>query len=342
MAEVTVAILGLERLGASFGLAFKRYMEQKDARHSFFIIGTDRRGFNGKHAKRIGAVDKVTANPLDAVAKAQIVLMTEHYNRVQELYEAVGPKLKPGTVVLDASPLIGPSIRWAAAALPADPEVAAYMVGIAPVLNPAVLYQADNEVEAARADLFDKGTIILAPAPDCPAEAVELAAEVTRIVGAKTHFMDPAEYDGLAAAMEGLPAALALGLFRMLTHSRGWGDMQRLANPAFGLMTSQLRYQHPDSLWALLHYNRENTVRHLDALIETLIAMRDSLYDDEAGLAIEAVAAEAGAQYEEWERRRMANRWDEPTDDAGAIDENVLTSMGGLLFGRRGYKKKDG
>ncbi len=341
MAEVKVAILGLERTGASFGLAFKRYMQGKDARHTFILTGYDERDYNIKHARSIGAIDSGARGPAEAVAGAHIVILAPHYYRVEELYRVFGPALSPGAVVLDLAPLKRPSIRWAAEHLPSDAESAAYMVGVMPILNPEVLFEANCEVEAARADLFDNGTFIVAPAADCPAEAVDLASEVARIVGADVHFMDPDEHDGLIAAMEGLPAALSLALFQTLLRSSGWGDLRRLANPAFGLQTSLLRYQHPDSLWALLHYNRENTARHLSALIDNLVEIRDSLREDAEGLGLEALLGDAASRYEEWEGQRRANRWEKKAEESAASAPTVLGTMGGMLLGRRPKKDSD-
>ena len=340
MAEVTLAILGLERLGTSFGLALKRYMGNKDARHAFTILGFDQRGYNGKKAKQLGAVDNFVRGELDAVQNAHVVVLTMPYYQVKDVYEIIGPNLKPGTVILDTSPLKTPSIEWARANLPHEPEIAAYMVGVTPILNPDVLIDPNLEVDGARADLFDKGTMILAPAPDCPPEAVQLASELAYILGTAVHFMDPAEHDGLIAAMEGLPAILGASLFRTISGADAWDDLRRMANPSFGLATHHLRFQHPDSLWSLLQYNRENVARYLGQLIETLDALRDSLLNDEEGLALEAVLVDGATKYEEWEGHRLANRWEAQPDEA-VPSEGFMSTMGGMLFGRHPRRKDD-
>ena len=341
MADVTLAILGLERLGTSFGLALKRYMATKDARHNFTILGFDQRGYNGKKAKQLGAVDNVVRGELDAVQNAHVILLAMPYYQVKDIYEIIGPRLKPGTVVLDSSPLKMPSIGWAKTNLPHEPEVAAYMVGITPILNPDVLIDPNLEVDGARADLFDKGTMILSPAPDCPSEAVQLASELAHIIGTDVHFMDPAEHDGLMAAMEGLPAILGASLFRTIAGAEAWDDLRRMANPSFGLATHHLRFQHPDSLWSLLQYNRENVARYLGQMIETLDALRDSLLSDEEGLALEAMLVDGATKYEDWEGHRLANRWEAAENDAIPSSEGLMSTMGGMLFGRRTHRKED-
>lgn len=340
MADVNVAILGLARLGVSFGLALKRYMKRQDAAHTFTVTGYDERGYHGKKAREMGAVDSLARSADSAVSGAHIVLLTLPYHQVEQTYHLIGPRLAPGAVVLDASPLKQPSIGWAAQTFPQQPESAAYLVGITPVLNPEVLLDPSVEVEDARADLFDRGTLVLTPGPGCPAEAVELATEFARIVGASVHFMDVAEHDGLIAGMEGLPALLSLGLFRMLSLAEAWGDLRRLANPSFGVMTQHLRNWHPDALWALLHYNRQNTARYLAALINTLQELHGSLAEDEEGLQLEAALGQSAARYEEWEQQRFSNVW-EKEQDVSMPGGGFLSMVGGAVLGQRVSKDKE-
>lgn len=342
MAEVKVAILGLERLGASIGLALKAYMTEKDARHTFVITGHDDRGYNAKTAKTLGAVDATSRQPYDAVKGAHIVLLTVPYYKVETLYEIIGADLAPGAVVLDTSPLKRPSIEWAAQHLPSQPEVAAYMVGITPVLNPEAMMRITTEVDDARADLFKRGSVILAPASNCPPEAVELASEFARIIGATPHFMDPHEHDGLIGAVEGLPAALSLGLFRALSELGAWHDMRRLTNPAFAVMTHHFYAHHMNSVWSLLHANRENTVRYLDVLLDTLHELREALAEDEDGLSLEAALEQSTSRYEQWEKARYSNIWDkEESNPAAAAGGGFMQQVGGMFLGRRAVERRD-
>lgn len=338
MAEVTVAIIGLGRIGASFGLALHRYMQGDRPAHRFSINGFDERGYNAKKAKELGAVDVLARTPFAAVEGAHIVLLTAPYAEIKDLYEALGPDLAPGTVVLDASPLKVPSLEWAAKYLPQQSDVAAYLVGITPVINPVVLFDCAldiNDPDYARADLFDNSNIILAPSASCPSEAVDLAAEFSRIVGAESHFMDPAEHDGLIAAMEGLPALLSATLFDLLTGLGAWDDLRRLSNPAFALAVRHVVHQSPDSLWGLLHRNRENTARYLGTLIERLEAVRQSLESDADGAPLEALLAGSAQRYEQFERARFSNKWEKSETPPMSSATNFLGGIGTTLLGGR-------
>ncbi|MBN1964858.1 MAG: prephenate dehydrogenase [Anaerolineae bacterium] len=337
MAEVKVAILGLERLGASFGLALKAYMADKNARHSFTITGHDDRGYNAKTAKTLGAVDNTVRQPHDAVKGAQIVVLAAPYHKTELLYQLIGPDLAPGAVVLDTSPLKRPSVGWVAECLATEPQYAAYMVGITPVLNPETLMSFSTEIDDARADLFKRGLMILAPDASSPPEAVELASEFARIVGATPHFMDVDEHDALVAAMEGLPAALSLAMFRTLSEQGAWSDMRRLTNPSFAAMTHHFHAHHLNSIWALLHYNRENTVRYLDLLLDTLQEVRDSLAEDADGLRIEAALEQSMSRYEAWEGQRHSNVWEK--EDTGLPAGGVMQQVGSMFLGRRAMER---
>ena len=59
--HVNVAIIGLDRLGTSFGLALKRYQSQSKAQHSFTIIGSDPTAFPMKTAQKMARSTTSTA-----------------------------------------------------------------------------------------------------------------------------------------------------------------------------------------------------------------------------------------------------------------------------------------
>ena len=67
---------------------------------------------------------------------------------------------------------------------------------------------------------------------------------------------------------------------------------------------------------------------------------RDSLLNDEEGLALEAVLVDGATKYEEWEGHRLANRWEAQPDEA-VPSEGFMSTMGGMLFGRHPRRKDD-
>ncbi|MHB8747937.1 MAG: NAD(P)-binding domain-containing protein [Aggregatilineales bacterium] len=122
MATVNLAILGLGRLGASFGLALKRYAKTPGAKHQFVITGYDETYNVTQAARKAEAIDQEARNAGAAVAKADLVILAARYGLHDALYQAFGPDLKPGAVVLDLSPLKLRAIARAAEYLPRDDQ----------------------------------------------------------------------------------------------------------------------------------------------------------------------------------------------------------------------------
>ncbi|HVO41935.1 MAG TPA: prephenate dehydrogenase/arogenate dehydrogenase family protein [Aggregatilineales bacterium] len=332
MAQVTVTIIGLGRLGASVGLAIKRIASKE---HKFTVVGTDTNAQNLQTAHKMKAIDVAERHLDTAVQNADLVIIAAAYELIEDIYSAIGEVMRPGAVVIDTSPLKLPSIAWAQEHFKKDadnrPEV--YLVGAVPVVNPAYLEDVRNTTESASADLFDKGLFILAPAADCPNEAIKLATDFVGLLGVQVRFIDPVEHDGIVAATQGLPALLQLAFFRTLYLAPSWDDMRKLTNSQVGLATYLLDQNRAQDLAALVYRNKDNVLRTVNALIAQLDELRDILTKgDELDLA--QVYADGMSRYVLWRSARDKNDW----DDMPKAPEFTPTLMGGLL-GRR--KPKD-
>ena len=187
-----VAIIGLDRLGTSFGLALKRYENGPRAQHSYTIIGSDPRAHPMKTANKMGAIDNFNRAVTKAMANADLVIVNTPFGVAEGLYAQFGPELKPGAVVLDTSVLKQPVFQYAEEFFPKDGQGGprAYLIGITPIINVAALYAGELEVEGGRADLFDGAEIILTPDLRTPSEAIQLAEDVVGLLGGKPHFME--------------------------------------------------------------------------------------------------------------------------------------------------------
>lgn len=327
MATVQVGILGLGRLGQSIGLALKR-AQKANPKQQFVITGYDASPASKIDAQRRSAIDKGVNHASDAVTGRQVVIMTMPYADVREAYQLAGPSLAPGAVLLDFSPLTGTTTEWAAKYVPSG----AYQINITAVLNPAYLFSGLETAEYAREDLFDKGMALIMPTAGVPKEAVELASDMAELMGAEARFTDPLEHDGIIAATEGIPALLAAASFYALRGLDGWDDAQRAANPNFARLTHHLTDSHPDDIRDLLMHNRVAMVRQVDALMETLDALRGALVANDSAALEEALVTSSEA-YGEWLARRRTGDWgDKPGDTERSGSEMWLTSLlGGYL-----------
>lgn len=323
MATVSIAILGLGRIGASMGLALKRYNTRKDAQHHFEVTCADMRPGVREDAQKIGVAEKIERDLFRASQGKDIVVIALPYADVLTAYKTIGKELRAGAVVLDASPLKQPSLEWAVKHLPKE----VHMVGITPILNPAYLFDGLDDTLHAKADLFDNGNMLLMPTATCIKDAVELAADFSSLLGSSPHFFDPAEHDSLVALTEGLPALMGVASFYAISKNQGWHDAQRLTNPPFGRVTRPLFDTHPDDLRDIWLNNRESLVRGLDELMSALKSFRDALARNDQS-ALEAALINSSETYSQWINRRHNSRWESDTND-----ESQGISLGNMVMG---------
>jgi prephenate dehydrogenase len=342
--HVNVAIVGLDRLGTSLGMALKRYQSQPKSEHTFTIIGSDPKAEAMKTAQKLGAVDNFNRALLKATDGADLLIINVPYSSAEDFYARLGPELKPGAMVLDTSLLKQPAIDWADQYFRKNErgQLLAYLVGITPIVNINGLYSADLGAEGGRADLFDQTDVLITPHAKCPEEAVALAEDVIRLIGGKPRFMDPLEHDGLIAATEQLPALLGASLFFTLQQSEGWMELRRMVNPTMALMIQSLRYQTAQDMLSVFKQNRENLARHLEALIGSLDQVHDALTSSNPDMAeLEAFISVVYKEWEKWDIKRFSGSWEEASNTPDLMPGQFGFGSGFFSLRRR-KKDKDG
>lgn len=328
MAELSIAILGLNRTSTSIGLALKRY-NKKSKKHQFTVTGYDISGDSTKMAKKMDAVDNTEKRPHNAVKDADIVVMAVSYEETEQTYKDIRHDLRDGVVILDMSPLKQPSLEWASKLLSSEQ----HLIGMTAILNPAYLFSTKEIVEEAEEDLFDNSAILLTPSTSSAKEAIDLAFNFASILGSKPRFLDPLEHDTLLAQTVQLPRLLGTVLFYNLAGKANWEDLKWLTNPAFGALTRPLYDSHPDALRDEFFNNREELARTVDSYIDTLTEFRDALREDD-NHAIEAATVNAAEIYENWINSRYKADWD--------VEQSSPVNRGtGMLQGLIGGKLAD-
>jgi prephenate dehydrogenase len=103
------------------------------------------------------------------------------------------------------------------------------------------------------------------------------------MLGAEPFFLDAAEHDGLAAAIESLPALLSVALLQTLSEQHSWRELRKLAGRVFEQVSAGAGGD-PDSLKNNLLQNRETLVHWLDIYMLRLRDLRNLiLTGEEAG-----------------------------------------------------------
>lgn len=316
--SVKVTILGLNRIGASLGLALASMKEQ------LVRVGNDREHGIARKAEKMGAIDKIVINLHAAVDDADIVILALPVDQIRATLEQIAPDLKAGVVVVDTSPVKAGVAQWVQELLPAE----RYFISLTPSLNVAVLLDPNIGVEGARADLFKDSLMLITSPPGTDESALNLANNLTKIVGATALYSDMVESDGLLAATHLLPGLVSAALINATIDQPGWREGRKMASRSFAQATElALHLEEDTNLGQSAVLNAENTARMIDAVIVELRKLRDALKNGEAE-QVEERLQHAQEMRRQWWYLRQKGNW-EPRSD-----KEVQLPTGGEIIGR--------
>lgn len=288
----TLLVVGLGLVGGSAALALR------GGRLFSRVIGHDRDPRALETARRRGAVD-ATVGPgpgradrdgddLDeALARADVVLLALPVDAIAAWLERRGPRLSPGTVVLD----VGSTKRETVRALGSLPD------GVEAVGTHPMAGSTRTGMGAARPDLFGEAPWALVETARTGDRAREVAEAVVRAAGGRPLWTEPGAHDRAAAATSHVPYLLAATLARHLWGRSDDAPVARLLGPGAADMT-RLAGSDPRMMagilstnWPAIRTEVEQFRRRLEEAVDELDARRD----DPAALQ-EALATAARAR----------------------------------------------
>jgi prephenate dehydrogenase len=328
---IQITIIGLGQVGASIGLAL---MERKDL---FLRIGHDKNPDIARKAQKMAVIDKMMINLPSAVREADIVILSLPMDQIQDTLGIIAQDLKENVVVMDTGPVKEVVAAWAGELLP-DKR---YYVGLTPVINPAYLMTTELGLEAARADLFHKGLMAIVAPPRTASDAIKLAADLTRLLGAQALFADPVEVDSLMAATHITPHLLAAALLNATVDHPGWREARKLAGRPYAEVTGPAALLNkPQTLAKSVLLNRENSLRSIDGVMAALQALRNDIEESNTQ-ALEERLKRAHLGWEQWWKDRHTANWAaEEMPDSMANAPTGSEVFGRLLgFGRKRNNK---
>ncbi len=331
--SVQITIVGLGQIGSSIGLALKAHGVDVHR------VGHDKDPLAAKEAQKLGAVDDIKYNLPASIREAKIVVLALPLAGVRETLEVIAPDLQEGTLVLETAPAKATIAAWAKELLPEG----RFYVGLTPAINPEYLHGTEFGAKAARADLFEKGLMVVNAPAKTPANVFNLSMEFVSLLGAMPLLMDTAEADGVFSAMHILPQLAAAALLETTVDRPGWQEARKLAGRPYATVTAGAAY-HDDvlSLGESALENRENMVRLLNGYIASLIHLRDEIEAKDRETLMERLQ-EAWKGRVRWLDERTAAEWlrgEGQEIDAPSFGERVNQMLFGSLMAERPRPRK--
>lgn len=337
MSKPRITIVGTGFIGGSIGLA----LHQTEA--DFEIIGHDRQHGIARKAQKIGAVDRANWNLISACEGADLIVIATPVGAIKDALTAVGPYLKPGCLITDTASIKAQVIQWAEDILPkevnfvgGDPIVSS--TGSSSSSGGASGHGSDvgiaEGIDAARADLFSGAIYCLMPSAGAAPDAVRLASDFVRLLGAKPYFLDPLEHDGLMAGVDHLPFVLSTALLGIATESASWKEMYKLAGGAFESATRFVSTD-PSTYRDACLVNGENIVRWIDTCSRRLGELKETILAGDTE-KLEQIFEGAMIARQRWLRAREEGGWE--VQQSPEIP--TATSFIGQLFGLGGLGRR--
>lgn len=264
-----IAILGTGLLGASVGLALR------DAGFEGAIVGWNRGAEGGETARKMGAIDSLAADPIEAALASQVTVLAVPIYATLDFMEKLAGVLGPEQLLTD----VGSTKRLITEAGMRHyntPQRAAFLPG-----HPMAGKERGG-AELGDANLF-RGAVWLFTDDPAAKRSPQSAALVRQWrewvvkLGSKTRDLDAVRHDELVAWVSHLPQFTATALSALLEEEVG--DAPELKDVGGRALREMTRLgASPFSMWRdIAHTNTESVERALLALEQRLAYLRENL-----------------------------------------------------------------
>lgn len=310
-----ITIVGTGLLGSSMGMAIL-----KSRGNEIDVLGHDIEFAQARLAQRMGALSRVERNLIAACSKADLLILAIPASAIRETLQLVAGDLKSGCVVHDVASVKVSVLETADELLPDD---------VSYVGGDPVLFGDEAGIESARADLLQGVYYTLTPSMKASPESVKLVTDLVAMLGARPHFIDPHEHDGLIGGTEHLADVVAVSMLASLTKSNGWRDMRKMCGATFDRVTcfSQMNASEYSSRAT---QNKANILRWIDNLQREMSELRRLIDTDDAE-AIERYYQREMDERLQWLQDRDAGDWGDMPEKTDIPTAGEFTSQ--MLFG---------
>ena len=258
--KVTLAGVGL--LGGSLGLNLKTRGLARE------VVGYVRRAGSIEECLRVGVVTRATLSIEEAFTDADLVIFCVPVSQIPILARAALPFLKEGTIVTD----VGSTKRE----LVTELETIFLPAGIHFVGSHPMAGSEKTGPGNAYLDLFRNTICLLTPTERTSPAALHQVQELWEKVGCRTVCLSPADHDELVCRASHLPHLIATALVNHVLGNNNSDVQARICASGFR-DTTRVASGSPDMWRDIVLTNREQVLSEIDAYIETLKSMKETL-----------------------------------------------------------------
>ncbi len=193
----TIALIGIGLIGSSLA----RVIRAKGlAGH---VVVATRSAATLEAARGLGLGDSYCSSNAEAVANADLVIVSVPVGASEAVAQEIGPHLKPGAIVTDVGSTKASVVRQMQ---PYMPETVHFIPG-----HP-IAGTEQSGPEAGFAELFEGRWCILTPAADVDVDAIARLAQFWEACGSRVEQMDPDHHDMVLAIVSHLPHIIAYNI----------------------------------------------------------------------------------------------------------------------------------
>lgn len=325
---ITILLDGLNQIGTSIAMALD------EDKKSFHRIGFDYDPLVMRDVKKAGYIDQLAGNGLGAAAGADIIIIDQPVDLVEEHYQILSEFVRPKATILDTSMLPVKAGEWAEKYIPKETAVVSFVPGV----QASYLYESTFNHQAAHADLFVNSNVAIASPSMAHIDGEALATALARVLGATPIYMDAVEVQVALVKTRILPRLLSAAWMNMMTEQPGWEEARILASGDFAKLSFPIMGIFEESKPGLeMKLSEDITLRLLDEFISNLQNMKSMIAakkSDDLYLTVKTASSDRAL----WQSMREQNQFsEEPRVDmpkAGDVFQQLF--LGGL-----GKKRKD-
>jgi prephenate dehydrogenase len=256
--KTNLTVVGLDRIGLSIGLVFAKKGKENS------ILGWDADPKKMEAARVLHVFTQLISKMEEGVKSADLVLIDLPLDEVKDVFTQFVKWARKDAVILYFSASPEKAASWANQILPEF----VHFVALTPAINPK--YLDDWQDDTPHDDLFENSRIFISHAADLPPRVIQIAAEMTELLGAEPCFADLAEVNGLQSITHILPRIAAAAVMDEVIHEPGWKDASQLAGAELVGATRLLDSIMDENQGEVLVSNQENSLRVIANLQNSL------------------------------------------------------------------------